>query len=458
MGTYMCGIFGVYNHKEAVELTKLGLYALQHRGQESVGIAFRNGGKISRSIKRGLVQDVLEDNQFKVQSSFCIGHTRYSTTGGSDIINAQPIVADTPYGQISIAHNGNLTNSLKLRGEYFDKKGYIAPVIFHSKSDTELILWIVASLRKENAFSALKSALKIIKGSFSLIIMTNEQLIALRDPNGFRPLCLGELDKSYALSSEPCALDVTGFKFVRDLEPGEMICIDKKGLSSLKYSKPKLSFCGFEYVYFARPDSHFNGITVNDVRKELGMELARESPVAADIVTSVPDSGNAAALGYSTEAGIPFEFCFIRNHYVGRTFIEPSSIKRELDIRIKLSPIKSVVKGKKIIVVDDSIVRGNTVKNRVNLLRESGAKEIHLRISCPPIKYPCVYGIDFPDPNELIANTKSLDEIAKYVCADSLRYLSLDGMKKVIKTKSCFACWDNKYPVIPEDEPAKFKF
>lgn len=454
----MCGIFGVYNNPRAVELTKLGLYALQHRGQESVGIAYRSGDRVKRVLKQGLVQDAAQDPQFAVQSDLCLGHVRYSTTGSSDITNAQPILADTPYGQIAIAHNGNLTNSLLLRRQFFDQKGYIAPVIFHSTSDTELILWLVASIRKDSFLSALKGVLEVIKGAYSLLIMTSESLIAVRDPNGFRPLCLGKSGDSYAVASETCALELTSYEVIREIGPGEIVVIDRKGIRTHRYARPKESFCAFEYIYFARPDSILGKGAVYEMRKQLGRELAKLAPVKADVVTGIPDSGNPCALGFAEESRIPYDYCFMRNHYVGRTFIEPSMDKRAASVRVKLSAIKSSVEGRRIVVADDSIVRGTTVKNRIKLLRDAGAKEVHLRISCPPIKNPCVYGIDFPDPAELIANSKSIDEIAKHIGADSLVYMPMDSMKKIINGRSCFACWNGEYPVPPDDKPEKLKF
>lgn len=450
-----CGLFGIWGNDNAINNTYLGLYSLQHRGQESAGIASIQNDKIVYHKGMGLVQDVFrKENLERLESKYAIGHVRYSTTGSSNILNAQPLVVDSPMSMIAIAHNGNLVNSHAIRGD-LEKQGQFFP-IFHTSTDTEIILYLISMHPKNRLKTAIKKTCNMIKGAFSLLILTPEYLIAIRDSNGFRPLSIGKLNNSYVVSSETCAFDTIGAKYERDVEPGEAIYISNNGIEAERFAPKKdckPSFCMFEHVYFSRPDSIVNNDTVQLLRKRLGKQLAKEHPVEADVVTSIPDSGNAAALGFSEESKIPYEICFIRNHYVGRTFIQPVDTQRQTSIKIKISVVRETVKGKRVVVVDDSIVRGTTVKSRVQLLKDCGVKEVHLRASCPPIRHPCFYGIDFPTKKELIAANNTIDEIRKFVGADSLGYLSLDGMLSCTsnpKDQYCTACWSGKYPVEPD--------
>ena len=440
-----CGVFGVFDHPNAVDLTYLGLYSLQHRGEESCGIAVSNGRKIQQVIGMGLVPDVLDKRALRnLKGNNSIGHVRYSTTGSSIVRNAQPFVINHNKLSFSIAHNGNLTNAVKLR-RTLESKG----AIFQTTMDSEVVLHLVVRSKKETFKERLIEALKQCEGAYSMLFLGKDQLIGVRDPYGFRPLCLGEKNGSYVLASETCALDLVGAKFIREIEPGEIVIITKDGLESIKpFDKKKCSSCIFEFIYFARPDSCLFGQSVHQVRKKLGKNLAQEYPIDADIVMSIPDSGNYAALGYAEESGIPFEFGMIRNHYIGRTFIQPSQEMREHGVRIKLNPIKDALKGKRVIVVEDSIVRGTTTSGRIKAIREAGVKEIHMRISCPPIRYPCFYGIDFPSRKELIANEmKSVKAIGDFIGVDSLEYISLDGMIEAVGNDNfCTACFSGDYP------------
>ena len=444
-----CGVFGVFGHPDAAQLTYFGLYALQHRGQESAGIvtAWPGGGAFRRHRGMGLVSQVFDEKILKsLDGDRAIGHVRYSTTGSSNLRNAQPLVADTARGQVAIAHNGNLVNAIALRRE-LEAQGSI----FHSTTDSEIILHLIARGVSEKGESILSNALNRLLGAYSLLILSEEELVAIRDPHGFRPLCYGRLGSAHIFSSETCALDLIGATFVRELEPGEVVCVSDAGFRVVEeLCRPKrASLCIFEHVYFARPDSVLCGKAVCEVRKEMGRRLARLHPVEADIVVPVPDSGNYAAQGFSEESGIPLEYAFVRNHYVGRTFIQPSQLTRDLNVRVKLNLIRSLVYGKRVVVVDDSIVRGTTAKARVVNLREAGAKEVHVRISCPPHRFACYYGIDFPDPKKLIANQMPLDQIAKFLGADSLGYLDVDGMTEAVGggcSKYCTACFTGDYP------------
>ncbi len=446
-----CGLFGVYGHKQAAWLTYLGLFALQHRGQEACGIVVNNKENLSVYKHMGLVSDVFTSEVLdKLKGRAAVGHVRYSTTGSSVLKNAQPLLIDFAKGSVCIAHNGNLVNSLELSKE-LEKNGSI----FQTTTDSEIIVHLMARSKAQDLLESLIFALEKVKGAYSLVIMDTERMIGVRDPLGFRPLCLGKLGGAYCLASETCAFDLIGAKYIREIEPGEMVVIDNDGLKSLKpkslQSKGKHSFCTFEHVYFSRPDSVVFGETVHLVRRRLGMQLAREHPVKADFVIPVPDSGFSAALGYSQESGIPLEMGIIRNHYVGRTFIQPAQDSRDLGVRIKFNLLKDVLKGKRIIIVDDSIVRGTTSKLRMRNLRKAGCKEVHLRISCPPHRFPCFYGIDFHKPTELLANKyESLDKMRQYLEVDSLGYLSLEGMLGCLKYKEenyCSACWTGKYPL-----------
>lgn len=445
---HYCGVFGIYGHPNAAELTYYGLYALQHRGQESAGIVSSDGRQFRTHKGMGLVSQIFNgDILHGLVGTMAVGHTRYSTTGSSHLRNAQPLTVDCARGQIAIAHNGNLTNASQLREE-LENRGSI----FQTTVDSEIILHLMAQPSLNGHENNLVETIRRIEGAFSLVIMTENELIGVRDPHGFRPLCIGKVDDAYVLSSETCALDLIHAKFVRDVEPGEIVIINKEGIKSIQAfpEQERRAFCIFEYVYFARPDSTISNRNVYKVRVEMGRQLARENPVDADIVVPVPDSGNYAALGYSMECGIPYEIAFIRNHYVGRSFLQPSQLIRDFNVRVKLNLIPELVKGKRVIIVDDSIVRGTTCKARVNTLKEAGATEVHVRVSCPPHMHPCVYGIDFPDRNKLMAANYSIDDIRKYLNADSLAYLSQDGMVNATglgKQAFCMACYDGEYPV-----------
>ena len=444
---HYCGVFGVYGHPNAAELTYYGLYALQHRGQESAGIVTSDGKQFRSHKGMGLVSQIFRGNILHdLAGKMAVGHTRYSTTGSSLLQNAQPFIANCR-GQVAIAHNGNLTNASQLRDE-LEARGSI----LQTSVDSEIILHLMALPSENGHGNNLIQAIRRIEGAYSLVIMTQNELIGVRDPHGFRPLCIGKIDDAWVLASETCALDLIHAKFVRDVEPGEVVVINQDGLSSIQAfpEHERRAFCIFEYVYFARPDSTIANRNVYKVRVEMGRQLAREFPISADVVIPVPDSGNCAALGYSLESGIPFEMAFIRNHYVGRSFLQPSQLIRDFDVRVKLNLIKELVKNKRVIVVDDSIVRGTTCKARVNNLKEAGAKEVHVLVSCPPHMHPCVYGIDFPDRSKLMAANHSLEEIRKYLNADSLHYLSQDGLVKATglpKKSFCMACYDGNYPV-----------
>jgi amidophosphoribosyltransferase len=445
---HYCGVFGIFNHPKAAELTYFGLYALQHRGQESAGIVTVDEGKFRTHLGMGLVSQIFKSEALeKLPGNMAVGHCRYSTTGSSELRNAQPLTMDCKRGQIAIAHNGNLTNAANLRDE-LESRGSI----FQTTVDSEIILHLMAQPTMGGEENNLVSTVRRIEGAFSLVIMTEQELIGVRDPHGFRPLSIGKVGDSWVLASETCAFDLIQAKFVRDVEPGEIVIINQKGLSSVKAfpKEQRKAFCIFEYVYFARPDSRIANRGVYKVRVDMGRELAREYPIEADIVVPVPDSGNCAALGYSLEAKIPFEMAFVRNHYVGRSFLQPSQLIRDFNVRVKLNLIEELVNGKRVIIVDDSIVRGTTCKTRVNSLKEAGAKEVHVLVSCPPHMHPCVYGIDFPDRTKLMAANHSLDDIRRYLNADSLGYLSQDGMVKATgheKNSFCMACYDGNYPV-----------
>lgn len=440
---HYCGVFGIYGHPNAAELTYYGLYALQHRGQESAGIVTSDGKQFREHKGMGLVPQVFtSDALHHLVGKIAVGHARYSTTGASHIRNAQPMIIDCAKGQIALGHNGNLTNAAPLRDE-LEAKG----LIFQTTADTEIILYLLA--QPENS---LVDTVRRIEGAYSLVFMTPNELIGVRDPHGFRPLCIGKLGDAYVLSSETCALDLIQAQFVRDVEPGEIVIINDDGIKSIQAfpDQERRAFCIFEYVYFARPDSNIANRNVYKVRVEMGRQLARENPIEADIVVPVPDSGNCAALGYALESGLPFEMAFVRNHYVGRSFLQPSQLIRDFNVRVKLNLIKDLVAGKRVVIVDDSIVRGTTCKTRVNSLKEAGAKEVHVLVSCPPHMNPCVYGIDFPDRSKLMAANHSIEDICRYLNADSLAYLSQDGMVAATglpRNSFCMACYDGDYPV-----------
>lgn len=454
-----CGVFGIYDNPKAAKIAKLGLFALQHRGEEAAGICTSDGQDLNLYKNLGLVGDVFTDEVMANLPGFhAVGHTRYSTTGSSNVINAQPYKVDYSRGQVAIAHNGNLVNAQRLRAEL---EAYGA--IFSSTMDTEILVHLMAKPSYRTHEEAVIESVQRIEGAYSIVMLTENQLYGIRDPHGFRPLCLGRIGSSYVFASETCAFDLIDAEFIREVEPGEIVVIDKDGLRShfpFKESDHKRAQCIFEHVYFARPDSTIFGDNVGLVREKLGRNLAKENPVDADIVISVPDSGNFAAMGYAKESGIPLAHGFTRNHYVGRTFIDPSQTARELKVRVKLNPIKQVVTGKRVIVVDDSIVRGNTARSRVKLLRRAGAKEVHMRISCPPHVSPCYYGIDFPSKEELLASNNSMEAIKKFLDVESIGYLSVDGMLSATsqdKSSFCTACFTGKYPTPIFDDVDKFK-
>jgi amidophosphoribosyltransferase len=445
---HYCGVFGVYGHPNAAELAYFGLYALQHRGQESAGIVTSDGEQFHEHKGMGLVPQVFTGEILhRLVGSLAIGHTRYSTTGSSHIRNAQPLTVDCKRGQIAVAHNGNLTNAGWLRQE-LESNGSI----FQATVDSEIILVLMAQPRLNGKENNLVQTIRRLEGAFSLVIMTEKELIGVRDPHGFRPLSIGRLGDAWVLSSETTAFDLIHAKFVRDVEPGEIVIINEQGLRSVRAfpEHGRHALCIFEYVYFARPDSIIAGRNVYKVREEMGRQLAREHPVEADLVVPVPDSGIYAGLGFSRQSGIPFEMAFIRNHYVGRSFLQPTQLIRDFNVRVKLNIIPELVRGKRVVIVDDSIVRGTTCKARVNTLKEAGAREVHVRVSCPPHRHPCVYGIDFPDRGKLMAANCTLDEIRTYLNADSLAYLSQAGMVKATGLPGsgfCMACYDGDYPV-----------
>jgi amidophosphoribosyltransferase len=443
-----CGVFGIYGHPEAANLTYLGLYALQHRGQEGAGICSCDGKQLFLEKSMGLVADVFSEKRLKrLPGYMAIGHNRYSTAGSSVLKNVQPIVANFSLGTLAIAHNGNLVSAADLR-TVLEEEG----AIFQSSSDSEVIVHLIAHAKGNEFYERVAHAISQVSGSFSLIILREKELIAIRDPYGVRPLSLGMKDGAYVIASETCAFDLISATYIRDIEPGEILIINEQGLESMKiFNSQRRAFCIFEFIYFSRPDSNiFGGLNVNEMRKEFGRQLARESKTEADLVIPVPDSGVPAAIGFSEESNIPFDFGLIRNHYVGRTFIEPKNSIRHFGVKIKLNPVRKLLEGKRLIVVDDSIVRGTTSKKIVKMLREGGgAKEVHLKISSPPTIGPCFYGIDTPTRSELIASTHLLEEIRKYVTADSLSYLSIEGLKKIVPDAHnyCTACFDCDYPI-----------
>ncbi|MBM3222836.1 MAG: amidophosphoribosyltransferase [Candidatus Tectomicrobia bacterium] len=442
-----CAVVGVYGHPEAAKLTYLGLYALQHRGQESTGIVASEGQAIHTEVGMGRVNDFFTQERLtRLPGHLAIGHNRYSTTGSSVLRNAQPLLVDYARGSLAIAHNGNLVNAQRLRAE-LEAHGSL----FRSTTDTEVILHLVAQSHTEHVLDGILEALQQVEGAYSLVMMNRTDLIAARDPHGFRPLCLGQLGDGYVIASETCALDLIEATYLRDVAPGEIIRISPAGLQSyFPFPPTSASQCIFELIYFARPDSDIFGQNVHLIRKAFGRQLAREAPVEADVVIPVPDSGVAAALGYAEEAGIPFDVGLIRNHYVGRTFIEPQQSIRHFGVKIKLNAIRSFLEGKRVVIVDDSIVRGTTSQKLVHMVRHAGAKEVHMRISSPPTTHPCIYGIDTPTREELIAARHTVEEIRDYLQADSLAYLSHAGMMRVAHGQTlsyCSACFTGAYPI-----------
>lgn len=441
-----CGIMGVYNHPEASNLVYLGLYAMQHRGQEGAGIVSSDGKRLYPVRRMGLVADIFTEEVLEsLRGSSAIGHVRYSTTGGSELRNTQPIIVDYSRGEIAMAHNGNLVNADIIRSEL---EAYGS--IFQSSNDSEVIIHLLASSKLNSLTDRIVDSLSRVKGAYCLLFQTETRMIAARDPHGFRPLCIGKQGDAYIVASETCALDLIDAEYVRDVEPGEIVVFDKNGLTSIKpFPEQKPAHCIFEYIYFARPDSHIFEKSVYSVRKAFGKELAREHPVEADVVIPVPDSGVTAAIGYAEESGIPFATGIIRNHYVGRTFIEPEHSIRHFGVKVKLNAVKNVLKGKRVVVVDDSIVRGTTSRKIVKMVRDAGAIEVHLRISSPPTSNPCFYGIDTPTRKELIASSHTVEEINRYVTSDTLGYISIEGMKKAAQEEvsCCDACFSGDYPI-----------
>ncbi|TCS80613.1 amidophosphoribosyltransferase [Tepidibacillus fermentans] len=445
-----CGVFGVYNHPGTPQFIYYGLHALQHRGQESAGIVTSNRQSFTFHRGMGLVTEVFQTKELEqLRGTMGIGHVRYSTTGASSLQNAQPLVFNYHDGQLAIATNGNLVNATQIRRQ-LERQGSI----FQTTSDTEVIAHLIARSMYDNIEDAVKEALGMIKGAYALLIMTNDKLIAALDPNGLRPLVLGKIEEGYVLSSETCSFDAIGAEYIRDIDPGEMLIFDREGMTSKRFTlQTRKAICSFEYIYFARPDSDINGINVHLARKRLGKRLAEEHPVEADVVTGVPDSSISAAIGYAEATGIPYELGLIKNRYVGRTFIQPSQELRDKGVKMKLSAVRKVVENKRVVMIDDSIVRGTTSGRIVRMLREAGAKEVHVRISSPPVKNPCFYGIDTSSREELIAATKNVEEVRQYIGADSLAFLSIEGMLDAIGRERldsshgyCLACFNSEYP------------
>jgi len=441
-----CGVFGIFGHPEAAKIAYLGIYALQHRGQESAGIAAADGLDVRNHRALGLVQEISTPEVIaRLPGSAAIGHTRYSTAGDTTLINAQPIMIDCNKGKVALGHNGNLTNALELRRK-LEHRGSI----FQTTSDTEVIVHLVARSAARNLPGAFADALGQVEGAYSLLVLTRDEMYAIRDPRGFRPLVLGRLDGAWVAASETCAFDLIDAEYVREIEPGEMVRISRSGVESIHFAPEKQhQYCIFEHVYFSRPDSIVFGRPINQSREQLGRLLAREHPADADVVTPVPDSGVPAAVGYAAESGIPFRMGLIRNHYVGRTFIEPEQSIRDFGVKLKLNPVRRMLEGQRVVLVDDSIVRGTTSRKIVRLVREAGATEVHVRISCPPTISPCYYGVDTPRRDELIAAQQSVEEIRKFLCADSLGYLSLESLRAAVDDKDhkfCTACYTGSYP------------
>jgi amidophosphoribosyltransferase len=451
-----CGVFGIFGHPEAANLTYLGLRALQHRGQESAGIATADGVKVRLVRAMGHVADAFDESVLQsLPGHLAVGHTRYSTAGQSTVENAQPILIDCAHGQIAIGHNGNLVNARELKDELVQNGS-----IFQTGSDTEVVLHLYARSKAHSVEEALTESITQIRGAYSFVLLTKNRMIAARDPHGFRPLVLGTLRDAYIVCSETCALDLIDAKYVRDIEPGEVVIVSDGGLRSIKpFPEMPKAHCVFEHVYFARPDSYVFGRSVNEVRTNLGRILAREAAVPADVVVPIPDSGVCAAIGYAEESRLPLQMGLIRNHYVGRTFIQPQQSIRHFSVKVKLNPVRSILEGRRVVLIDDSIVRGTTSRKIVKMVKAAGAREVHLRISCPPTISPCFYGVDTPSRTELIAASHTIEEIRKYVEADSVAYLSLDGLRAAVGPEQagsyCTSCYTGIYPVaFPRDERA----
>lgn len=446
-----CGVVAVFGHPEAANLAYLGLYALQHRGQESAGICSSDGREVHCHKEMGYVADIFTPEVLaKLSGSLAIGHTRYSTAGDTALRNAQPFSVQCNKGRIAVAHNGNITNAAELRYE-LERTGSI----FQASSDTEVVLHLVARSRERTLAGALREALLQIEGAFSMVFMAEDRVIVARDPHGFRPLAMGQMElsggqKCYVFASETCAFDLIGAEYLNEVEPGEMVIVGPEGLTREQYVPPRnRAHCVFEHVYFSRPDSIVFGRSVQESREKLGRLLAHEHPVEADVVVPVPDSGVAAAIGYSAESGIPFRHGLIRSHYIGRTFIEPSQAIRDFGVKLKLNPVRHLIEGKRVVLIDDSIVRGTTSRKIVRMVRNAGAREVHMRISCPPTKSPCFYGVDTPTRSELIAANNTVEEIRRFIGADSLGYLSLSALREAVddtKHEYCYACYTGDYP------------
>ena len=441
-----CGLFGIYGNPEAARHAFLGLYALQHRGQEAAGIVSSDGKQVYEHKGMGLVSHVFdEENMSALRGHIAVGHNRYSTTGESRVTNIQPLLVDCKIGKVALGHNGNLVNALQLRRE-MEQDGSI----FATTMDSEVILHLIARSRAERLEDMIIDAVRRVRGAYSLVLMTKDKLIGMRDAFGLRPLCIGKLGDSTILASESCALDIIGAEYVRDVKPGELVIVDERGVTSLTAEKStSQAKCIFEYIYFSRPDSVVFGENVDKVRRKLGVVLARNHPVDADLVIAVPDSSNTSTLGFAQESGLPFELGLIRNHYVGRTFIQPKQSMRDGDVRVKFNPVRGVLKDKRVCVVDDSIVRGSTMRKLVKMLKQTGVKEVHLRICSPPIQFPCYYGIDMPERSELIASTNSVEEIRDYLNVDSLEYLTMEDLRSCVGDPDnfCYACFNGDYQI-----------
>jgi amidophosphoribosyltransferase len=454
-----CGICGVFGHQDAAKLVYFGLYALQHRGQESAGMVVGDGNKVSIHKAMGLVADVFNEQTLqRLTGHLATGHVRYSTTGESSIVNTQPFMATHKGLALSVAHNGNLVNSIALR-RHLEQQGSI----FQTTMDSEIVIHLMARHMDRGLQEAIKTTFSCIQGAYSLLLMTPDTMVAVRDPNGFRPLCLGVLDNgAYVVASETCALDLIEAEYLRDVGPGEVLIINDQGLTSLfPWAPAQKSYCIFEHVYFARPDSDIFGFNVYASRKRMGEILAREAQIEADFVMPFPDSGNYAAIGYSAASGIPLEMGMIRNHYVGRTFIQPTQSMRDFSVRVKLNPVRKLLTGKRVIIVEDSIVRGTTGRSRVQSLRRAGAAEVHMVVSCPPTRYGCYYGIDFPSSSQLIASGNTVEGIRDYLGLDSLHYLSVEGLVEATglsRDNFCLACFTAEYPIEPDKNFTKDAF
>jgi len=441
-----CGVFAVFGHPEAAKLAYLGLYALQHRGQESAGIVASNGHELIIQRGMGLVAEVFTEPVLRsLEGQAAIGHTRYSTTGESSMVNAQPLLVACNKGSIALAHNGNLVNAKQVR-----RRLEASGSIFQTTSDTEVIVHLIAQSRQASLREAVPEALRQVEGAYSLVMLTRDAVFAIRDPRGFRPLCLGRLQGAWVVGSESCAFDLIGAEYLREVDPGEIVMLTAAGAESHYFSPPvKHAYCIFEHVYFSRPDSTIFGRPVQKSREMLGRLLAREHPADAQLVVPVPDAGTAAAIGYSLESGVPLKFALIRSHYVGRTFIEPQQTIRDFNVKVKLNPCRNLLENRRIVLVDDSIVRATTMRKIVRMIRDAGALEVHVRVSCPPIISPCFYGIDTPTKGELIASRKKVDEICAFIEADSLGYLSLESLRKAVadsEGRYCLACYTGSYP------------